>query len=224
MRLRPGPSCPWRKASPTMPPNGASASRGSARPAPREGIGYDEELQIDHGERPTTFWVRTTVWRCATARGGSRASRAPLQDISERRVAEGRLRLSAAVFDNTSQGVQVITDTTPEIIAMNRAFTEINGSRRGGCRWAAIPTCSNGRHEQGFYAALWSDLLADRVTARGDRNRAQGRRDLAPQWVNINAVRSGASGITTHYVGVFSDLSDIKRSEAQIERLAHPTR
>ncbi|WP_373511042.1 putative bifunctional diguanylate cyclase/phosphodiesterase, partial [Thiocapsa sp.] len=140
------------------------------------------------------------------------------QDITEQRKTEEQLRLSAAVFDNTSEGV-LITDTTPKIIAINRAFTEINGYAAEDVLGRSPGLLNSGRHEPGFYAALWSELLAQGHW-RGEIWNRRKDGEIYPQWVNINAVRS-ESGLTTHYVGVFSDLSDFKRSEAQIERLAH---
>lgn len=140
------------------------------------------------------------------------------QDITEQRKTEEQLRLSAAVFDNTSQGI-VITDTTPEIIAINRAFTEINGYSAEDVLGRNPNLLKSGCHEPEFYAAFWSELLAQGHW-RGEIWNRRKDGEIYPQWVSINAVHS-ESGLTTHYVGVFSDLSDIKRSEAQIERLAH---
>ncbi|WP_183081568.1 hypothetical protein, partial [Pseudomonas aeruginosa] len=44
--------------------------------------------------------------------------------------------------------------------------------------------------------------------------------EIYPQWLHIRAVRND-QGQLTHYVGVFSDLSSIKRSENELDFLAH---
>jgi predicted signal transduction protein with EAL and GGDEF domain len=43
---------------------------------------------------------------------------------------------------------------------------------------------------------------------------------IYPEWLTISTVRD-AAGEVQSYVGVFSDISHIKRSEAELERLAH---
>ncbi len=183
----------------------------------RAGVGYDEELQIitAKGRR---VWVRTTGVAVRDSTGKITRVQGAFQDISERKVAEERLRLSAAVFENTSEGV-IITDTTPAIIAVNPAFTEISGYNTQDVLGRNPNLLKSGQHEPAFYDEMWRALL-DRGHWRGEIWNRRQDGEIYPQWVNINAVRSDL-GQTTHYVGVFSDLSDIKRSEAQIERLAH---
>lgn len=183
----------------------------------RDGIGYDEELQIitAKGRR---VWVRTTGVAVRGSAGKITRVQGAFQDISERKVAEERLRLSAAVFENTSEGV-IITDTTPAIIAINPAFTEINGYSAQDVLGRNPNLLKSGQHESEFYIQMWRELL-DRGHWRGEIWNRRKDGEIYPQWVNINAVHSDL-GRTTHYVGVFSDLSDVKRSEAQIERLAH---
>ncbi|RKT44793.1 sensor domain-containing protein [Thiocapsa rosea] len=183
----------------------------------REGIGYDEELQIitAKGRR---VWVRTIGAAVRDISGRITHVQGAFQDITDRKAAEERLRLSAAVFENTSEGV-IITDTTPTIIAVNPAFTEINGYSTEEALGRNPSLLKSGKHEQPFYEEMWRALL-DRGHWRGEVWNRRKDGEIYPQWVNINAVRSEL-GQTTHYVGVFSDLSDVKRSEAQIERLAH---
>lgn len=183
----------------------------------REGVGYDEELQIitAKGRR---IWIRTIGAAVRDVSGHITHVQGAFQDITERKTAEERLRLSAAVFENTSEGV-IITDTTPSIIAVNPAFTEINGYSAEEVLGRNPSLLKSGQHEAQFYEEMWRALL-DLGHWRGEIWNRRKDGEIYPQWVNINAVRSEL-GQTTHYVGVFSDLSDVKRSEAQIERLAH---
>ncbi|MBK1731623.1 putative bifunctional diguanylate cyclase/phosphodiesterase [Thiococcus pfennigii] len=141
-----------------------------------------------------------------------------LRDVTERKQAEAQMRLYAAAVDNTSEGIMV-TDTTPAIIAVNAALSQITGYTADELLGRNPSLLQSGYHDPVFFRAMWRQLL-DQDHWRGEIwNRAKDG-EIAPQWVNINAVRS-ETGRVTHYVGVFSDISDIKRSEAQIERLAH---
>ncbi len=139
-------------------------------------------------------------------------------DITERKRAEERLRLSASVFENTDEGV-VITDPQARIVDVNRAFVEITGYRREEVLGRDPGLLSSGRHDHYFFATMWRSL---RETGHWRGELWNRRRDGAvyPQWLTISGV-FGDDGELTHYVGVFSDISQMKRSEEQLEFLAH---
>ncbi|AGA89779.1 PAS domain S-box/diguanylate cyclase (GGDEF) domain-containing protein [Thioflavicoccus mobilis 8321] len=141
-----------------------------------------------------------------------------LRNVTERKQAESRLRLFAAAFGNTSEGIMV-TDTGPVIITVNEAITEITGFRTDELLGRNPSVLKSGYHGRSFYREMWQQLLGQGHWRGEIWNRCKDGQ-IAPQWLNINAVRNDV-GQVTHYVGVFSDISDIKRSEAQIERLAH---
>src|SRR5690606_23216581 len=44
--------------------------------------------------------------------------------------------------------------------------------------------------------------------------------DIYPEWLSIAAVR-GSDGETTHYIGIFSAVTERKEAEARIHHLAH---
>src|SRR5690606_2084823 len=44
--------------------------------------------------------------------------------------------------------------------------------------------------------------------------------EICPQWLTISTVRD-ESGAPTNYVGVLTDISQLKRSQAELQRLAH---
>ncbi|QIT55272.1 diguanylate cyclase [Aquisalimonas sp. 2447] len=134
----------------------------------------------------------------------------------ERHRTQRRLELLSAAF-NSGQGV-FITDNRPRIIEVNRAFTEITGYHAEevvGCNPRVL---SSGHHDEVFYQALWERVHRDGQWAGEIWNR---RRDgeIYPQWESISAV-SDVSGEETHYVSVFHDISEQKRLETELERLA----
>ncbi len=139
-------------------------------------------------------------------------------DISQRKAAEDKLRLAAKVFDSTLEGVMV-TDAENRILFVNRAFATITGYAEGELIGKTPSVLASGRHDAAFFQELWRQ-----ITEKGgwqgeiwNRNKAGAE---YPEWLSISALKDEV-GRVVNYVGVFADISQIKRSEAQLEYLAH---
>jgi len=141
-----------------------------------------------------------------------------LRDVSERRQGEERLRQSAKVFESTADGVS-ITDTAGNMIAVNRAFTEITGYTEAEALGRNPRILKSGRHDQPFYQAVWNSIAQTGSWSGEIWNRRKSG-EIYPEWLTISSV-TDATGKLTNYVGVFSDISQIKQSEAEREHLAH---
>ncbi|OWY39996.1 hypothetical protein CEK28_04455 [Xenophilus sp. AP218F] len=151
---------------------------------------------------------------------GERVSRmaGTVQDITESKQIESRLRQSAVVYENTIEGV-IITDSALRILDVNRAFTQITGYERAEILGKTPRILHSGKHDKSFYRQMWHGIR--------EHNHWQGevwdrRKDgsVFPEWLTITTVRSDA-GKVTNYVGVFSDISQIKQSASDMEHLAH---
>jgi diguanylate cyclase (GGDEF)-like protein/PAS domain S-box-containing protein len=149
--------------------------------------------------------------------GGQRLRFCIVHDITQRKRDEESLRLAATVFESTRDGV-VITDLLPRIIAVNRAYTEITGYTEAEVCGKDPGIVASGRQDEAFYAAMWGSLH-DLGHWQGEIwNRRKGG-EIYPQRLTISVVRD-EQGAPSHYVGVFTDISDIKASEARLEALA----
>lgn len=131
---------------------------------------------------------------------------------------ELELSQAAAILDSTREGVMV-TDTQGRILTTNPAFTEITGYSAKEVRYQRAGMLQSGRHDKEFYAALWRQLGKTGYW-QGELYNQRKNGDCYPQWLTISAVRN-ASGQTTHYAGVFSDISIIKQSQEKLDYLAH---
>lgn len=139
-------------------------------------------------------------------------------DITERKKAEARLRQTAAVFDNTQDGI-VVTDLDANIVAVNRAFCEITGYAEEELIGMNPRILQSGRQGRDFYQALWANLLETGLW-RGEIWNRRKNGEVYPEWKTINVVRD-AQGRPVQYIAVTTDLSRIKASEERIEHLAH---
>ncbi|WP_019624520.1 sensor domain-containing protein [Thioalkalivibrio thiocyanoxidans] len=183
-----------------------------------DGIPFDEELQIidAQGHR---VWVRSIGEPVFDETGTVRKVEGAFQDISARKRNEAALLQAAMVFDHTQDGI-IVTDPDTCIVSVNRAFTEITGYTRAealGQKPASLIQSS--RHPPSFYRAMWKALNTSGYWQGEIWNRRKNGEEY-PEWLTVNAVQD-ANGETTHYIGIFTDITDIKQSQERLEYLAH---
>ncbi|WP_240794527.1 EAL domain-containing protein [Azoarcus sp. DD4] len=146
------------------------------------------------------------------------ANRKLEERIETLRLTQSELHLYANVFTNASEGM-AITDAEARIVAVNPAFTDITGysiEEIGGKTPAVL---SSGRQDAAFYRKMWT-TLARRGQWQGEIWNRRRSGEIYPEWLSITAVRSETDDIS-HYIGIFSDITDRKESEARIRHLAH---
>ncbi|SCX78993.1 EAL domain-containing protein [Pseudomonas flexibilis] len=132
--------------------------------------------------------------------------------------AQAELKRYATVFTNAREGM-VITDASAQIIAVNPAFTEITGYPLEQIAGATPAVLSSGRQDEHYYQKMWS-ALKERGQWQGEIWNRRRSGDIYPEWLSIAAVRD-SEGETTHYIGIFSDVTERKEAEARIHHLAH---
>lgn len=140
------------------------------------------------------------------------------RDISERRQSEEKLRLTNQVLMSTREGV-IITDTENRILSVNPAFTEITGYTEPEVIGKTPRIMQSGFHDRLFYQSMWQSIARTKHWQGEIWNRRKSG-ETYPEWLTISAVHN-EHGVLTNYVGVFTDVSRIKHSEAEVQRLAH---
>jgi diguanylate cyclase (GGDEF)-like protein/PAS domain S-box-containing protein len=139
-------------------------------------------------------------------------------DITARKKIENELLLASTVYDNTADGI-VITEPDGTIVSINRAFTEITGYSEHEAVGAKPSILKSERQQEDYYQRMWASLRESGVWQGEIWNRRKNG-ELFPEWLTITALKDPL-GEVRNYVGVFSDISAIKRSQADLERLAH---
>lgn len=139
-------------------------------------------------------------------------------DISERKLAEEKLRLSAKVLEHIADGV-IVTDVDGKIVAVNPAFSLITGYAESEAVGATPAILRSGREEKAFYRKLWQELLNNGFWSGEIWNKRKNA-DFYLEWLTISAVRD-MNGACTHYVGVFRDITEAKESQKKLDHLAH---
>ncbi|MDZ7792024.1 MAG: EAL domain-containing protein [Xanthomonadales bacterium] len=138
------------------------------------------------------------------------------RDITLRRQGMQRLRLSATVFENTSEGI-IITDAHGRIVGVNRAFSQITGYAESEALGENPRFLQSGRQGRSFFRRLWK-TLSEKGRWQGEIWNRRKDGSLYPQLTRINAVCDEQDTLT-HYVAVITDLSDLRSSQRKIERL-----
>jgi diguanylate cyclase (GGDEF)-like protein/PAS domain S-box-containing protein len=128
-----------------------------------------------------------------------------------------RMALSASVFENAHEGI-MITDADLHILSVNDAFTGITGYPLEEV-WGKNPgILRSGRHDQAFYREMWHSIACC-DSWRGEIWNRRRNGEIYPELLNINAVRNEDGGIS-HYVAIFSDITEIKHTQNMLEAMA----
>ena len=139
-------------------------------------------------------------------------------DISGRKEAENRLKLSRQVFDNAVEGV-LITDHKQVILEANPGVQRITGYSREELLGHTPSILVSGRHGEHFYREMWQEI-AESGQWTGEIWNRRKNGEIYPEWLSISAVKDDLGNIQ-NYVAVFSDITLRKESEAQLVYLAN---
>ncbi|AZQ13102.1 Phytochrome-like protein cph2 [Shewanella khirikhana] len=137
-------------------------------------------------------------------------------DITQHKELQNEVDLLAQAFENTSEGV-LILDADEQIKVANRAAQSILGSTTGelsGRKFISLLS------EHGGNRSEIAALLANGMSWTGERELRIAKGQVCPVWLNVSAML-GLQGRVQHYVVVFSDITERKRSEADLRRLAN---
>ncbi|MCC6135486.1 MAG: PAS domain S-box protein [Gammaproteobacteria bacterium] len=174
-----------------------------------------EEQLIEQGK---PLWVETYKAPVVDQDGALLGTVGFARDITDRKQAEERLRLAASVFDHAHEGI-VITDAAARIIEVNHAFTELTGYTREEAIGRNPRFLQSGHHDAEFYARMWSSLSSAGVWTGELWNRKKNG-ELYAELASISVVRD-TTGLITHYVNLFSDITPLKESQRQLEQMAY---
>ena len=140
------------------------------------------------------------------------------KDITEISEQEAKLRLSAKVFESTSEGI-TITDNEGQILAVNPAFSHITGYSEADVIGQNPRILQSDRHDKIFYQAMWQ-RLSETGQWRGEIWNKRKNGEIYPEFLMISSIKDDANE-TISYVAVFSDITAIKQAEDELKYQAH---
>ncbi len=131
---------------------------------------------------------------------------------------ERQLRLFARVFEHSADAIMV-TDGEGRIVRVNEAFTRITGYSPAEVLGRNPRMLQSGLHDEEFYAGFWNALRKE-GTWQGEIWNRRKNGEIYPQWMSIGTLDAEA-GEVVHFVAIFTDITDKKRSEDTIHYLAY---
>ncbi len=141
-----------------------------------------------------------------------------LRDFQVRRQAMETLRINAGVFESSQEGI-LITDSENRIVDVNPAFSSITGYSREEAIGKNPGMLESGLHSEEFFRGMWAAILKDGRWRGEIWNRNKSGKNYAAL-LSISVVKNEDGEVIRH-VAVFSDISQIKRHEAELEQIAH---
>ncbi|NSL55430.1 putative bifunctional diguanylate cyclase/phosphodiesterase [Uliginosibacterium aquaticum] len=139
-------------------------------------------------------------------------------DLSALKQAEAKVRLSEAVFNDSAEGI-LVTDADNRIVSANDAFCRISGYSPEEVVGQTPNMFSSGRHDYGFYASMWRNLL-EKGRWHGEILNRKKNGDVYPAWLAISAVED-EEGSISHFVAILSDFSERRAFEERLEFVAN---
>jgi diguanylate cyclase (GGDEF)-like protein/PAS domain S-box-containing protein len=139
-------------------------------------------------------------------------------DIDERKAMELSQRDALTVFASSYEGIMVV-DASGLITRINPAFTRITGYRDDEVVGKSPRTLASGRHDTRFYREMW-DCIESTGFWSGEIWNRRKNGEVFAQILSISRVADN-NGKVQNYIGMFSDISQIKAHEEELDRAAH---
>ena len=128
------------------------------------------------------------------------------------------LQLAERVIESSFEGIMV-TDKDVRIEFVNPAFTQLTGYSPEEVIGRTPELLSSGRHDAEFYKRMWQSLTTHGYW-RGEIWNRRKTGELYLELLTITAITDD-HGQTTHYAGLFTDITQNRKNEEQIRQLAY---
>jgi diguanylate cyclase (GGDEF)-like protein/PAS domain S-box-containing protein len=139
-------------------------------------------------------------------------------DITEKRLEEARRQRAANVFSHSHEGIMIL-DPDGNIVEVNSAFSRITGYRDSEIRGKSHLILRSDLQDDEFYRNMWQTLMQRGNWCGELWNRTRGGQ-LYAALTDITAVND-SEGAVQNYVVLFSDITQMKEYQRQLERAAH---
>lgn len=139
-------------------------------------------------------------------------------DVTDEKARDEELRLASKVFETTADAV-LVSDAEDRVIMVNEAFTELTGFAAHEVRGRKVQELPFAAGHLGSDEEFGERLKREgRITEELMQHRKDGR--TLPCWATASCVLD-ERGVICNFVRVFSDITELKASQQQLERLAN---
>ena len=129
-----------------------------------------------------------------------------------------KLLLSSRVFSETHEGI-IIADANRLIVDVNPAFCTITGYSREDVIGKSPSLLNSDKQSPEFYQSMWQQLN-EKGHWQGEVWNRRKNNELYAERLSASVLK-GVDDKVTHYVGVFTDITDSKHQQEQLSLMAH---
>ena len=159
------------------------------------------------------IWISESARCVRDADGRIRYYEGTVQDITERKQHEEKIRLLATVFDSVADGI-LIVDPELTVQAINPAYEIMTGFQREELLRRPLVLFAPGSHERDFIDAIWT-IARQSGRWQGEATSFRHSGDAFAAALSVTSVRA-PNGVLEHYVLTIADISQRKSQEHQI--------
>lgn len=128
------------------------------------------------------------------------------------------LAIAYTIIQEADEGM-IVTDSEGCILLANPAFETVTGYTQEEVLGRKTNILRSGLHDRTFYENMW-ETLRDHGIWKGEIWNKRKNGELFVEWLTIKAI-CDATGKPTHYVAIFSDVTQHKRTMEQLARLSN---
>jgi diguanylate cyclase (GGDEF)-like protein/PAS domain S-box-containing protein len=150
--------------------------------------------------------------------GGINGAVVLFRDISREYENQRRLQQANTALRQLAEGV-VVADTEGKVVAVNQAFCEITGYQDKDVLGKTPAILASGKHDKAFYEQMWNSIL-DLGFWEGEIWNRRKDGEIYPEWLKITVMEDD-DGKRSGFVGVFSDITELRRNESRLRDLAY---
>jgi diguanylate cyclase (GGDEF)-like protein/PAS domain S-box-containing protein len=178
---------------------------------------FNEKFRLQH-DNGKSVWAKCQTEQVFDSDGKHAGFIGTMTDITELKLADYRGRQAASVFENTIEGI-MITDSNAVITAVNPAFEQITGYAEQEVVGKNPNILHSGRQLADFYQEMWTKLQ-NTGSWQGEIWNRKKDGEVYPGWLAISTIKDENDNII-NYVGVFSDISDIKQAQGDLAFISY---
>ncbi|WP_236725652.1 putative bifunctional diguanylate cyclase/phosphodiesterase [Candidatus Reidiella endopervernicosa] len=113
----------------------------------------------------------------------------------------------------------IISDAKNRVEMVNEAYCNITGYSRSEIIGNSPGQMKSGVHDADFYNEMWR-TISETGCWSGEIWDKRKNGEIFPKWLSIRAIKDRI-GHVRHFVGIFTDISELKEKELHLERLAY---
>ncbi len=139
-------------------------------------------------------------------------------DVTEQERNENLARIAQRIFEHTTEGI-MITDADNRIVDVNQSLVEMTGYSRDQLLGQPPSLQKSNRQDERFYARMWQ-AIKQQGKWSGELVNRRADDQYYPVRLSISTIVN-RRGELDGYFGIFQDITEEKKSERDLHRLAY---